>query len=73
MSDDRDAEIQDLKAEIEGLRSALESHRRSQDRTDEPLFGHGLSGGALGGLEVAVAAFALMILFLVARHLIAAG
>jgi hypothetical protein len=70
-SDERDREIAELKAEVRRLESALKATRARADASDEPLFGHGLRGGFLGGLETVIATFAMLILLVVVRHLTA--
>jgi hypothetical protein len=67
--DERDRMIAGLRAEVEQLKTALRARPAKADASDAPLFGRGLSGGTLGGLEVAVGGFALLILMTVMHHL----
>ena len=66
--DERDREIAALKAEVQRLKRALEV---KADLSDEPLFGHGIRGGLMGGLETVIGTFAVLILMVVVHHLTA--
>ncbi|HLK26736.1 MAG TPA: hypothetical protein VKT30_18935 [Caulobacteraceae bacterium] len=68
--DERDRVIAALQAEVAALKGALLRQAAArQDASDAPLFGRGLPGGYLGGLEVAVGAFALLVLLAVFHQL----
>ncbi|HEX4198272.1 MAG TPA: hypothetical protein VHZ26_12595 [Caulobacteraceae bacterium] len=59
-----------LRAEVADLKAALRAQAAAkQDASDAPLFGRGVRGGFLGGLEIAIGAFALMVLLAVFHQL----
>ncbi len=68
MSDDKDHEIEELRAEVQRLNQALDVSA-ARKRADGPLFGHGLRGGYFGSLELVIATVALLILLAVFHRL----
>lgn len=68
-NDELERQIAALKAQVDQLTAALDAKSAKVGSGGGPLFGHGISGGLLGGLEVAVGVFALTILLFVVRHL----
>jgi hypothetical protein len=68
--DERDRVIAGLRAEVADLKAALRAEAAAkQDVSDGPLFGRGVAGGFLGGLEVGIGTFALLVLLAVFHQL----
>ena len=68
--DERDRVIAGLRAEVADLKAALRAQAAAkQDASDGPLFGRGVRGGFLGGLEVVIGSFALFVLLAVFHQL----
>ena len=70
--DERDAVIAALRAEVADLKTALKARGARASPSEGPLFGRGLPGGYLGGLEVAIGLFSLMVLLGVFHQLTSA-
>jgi hypothetical protein len=69
MSDDRDREIAELKAQVERLTNALEERPPPGDGPDGPLFSHGIRGGYFGALELIIVGLVLAVLLSVLHHM----
>ncbi len=68
--DERDRVIASLRAEVAELKAAVRRQAAArQDASEAPLFGRGLPGGYLGGLEVGIGTFALLVLLAVFHQL----